>query len=347
MRSALIAIALSAGLVSAPGGDAPRAPLAQFYYVDDTAAYQSLEQNSGSIGVLSPAWIVVGADGAIKTTIDARVARLAAERGIALMPIVMNGDFEVAVLRAVLRDDASRSALAGKLARLALAEGFQGLQLDFENLEASDREPYADLASRLGEELHRYGKQLSVAVASPVYSIGAVDAKPASWTPTPRSEGFDYARLASASDFLTLMAYDQYATADTPGPVAGIAWVEACIRTVLETVPASKIMLGLPLYHRHWAGTRVTTGPWAEAQAEAMRADAPPVWSPLHEEPSIRFDRDRVSHVIWFHDAASLARRMELMRRYRLRGFSAWRLGQEDPAVWPRVFERKGDPAWP
>ncbi len=330
---------LAAWFAAAPAfaGEGAR-PLAHFYYVDDAAAFRSLEQNVDSIGLLSPAWIVVGADGNVRTSVDPKVAQLAAAHGIAVMPIVMNGDFDVAVLRAVLRDEGSRAALAGKLARVALAEGFDGMQLDFENLEAEDRDGYSDLAMRLGEALHRFGKQLSVAVASPVYSIGAVETKPASWVKTPRSEGFDYAKLAAASDFITLMAYDQYATADTPGPVAGIGWVEECIRTILEVVPAAKVTLGLPLYHRHWAGKRVTTGSWAEAQAEAIRANAPSLWSPLYEEPSLRFERENVTHVIWYHDAASLARRMELSRRYHLRGFSAWRLGQEDPAVWTRIF---------
>jgi spore germination protein YaaH len=29
---------------------------------------------------------------------------------------------------------------------------------------------------------------------------------------------------------------------------------------------------------------------------------------------------------------------MALVRKYKLRGFSAWRLGHEDPAAWQQVF---------
>ncbi|MEZ5403509.1 MAG: glycosyl hydrolase family 18 protein [Bryobacteraceae bacterium] len=338
MRAAgVILVALAAASTSGA-----ERPLAQFYYVSDNAALRSLEANIDSIGLLSPAWIEVDPSGGLTTSIEPRVMELAAAHSVHVMPLVMNANFDPAVAAAVLREETVRSALAAKIARLVLSENFDGVQLDFEGLDSTTRDGYTALARTLAAQLSRYGKRLAVTVAAPVYAIGPIDQKPSAWLATPRSEGFDYAKLGAAADFVTLMAYDQYATADAAGPVAGFEWVDACIRKALEWIPAGKLTLGLPFYHRRWAGARIATGSWAEAQAEAIRENAPTEWHPMHQEPFIRFERAGVANVVWFHNAASLERRLELARRYGLRGFSAWRLGQEDPAVWPRLFERKG-----
>jgi spore germination protein YaaH len=338
--SRLLSVLIAGAAAFQQADPRPPKPLAHYYYVDDPAAWLSLERNIDCVGLLSPVWFFVQADGEVRTEIDARVRELALSRGVRLMPVVMNEDFRPEIAAAVLGSQQARDLLVEKLRQIAIAERLAGYQLDFENMEASQREGYAQLAERLGKELRKEGMQLSVAVVAPVYSIGPVESKARNWEPTPRSAAFDYASLGRAADFLTLMAYDQYATPDTPGPIAGLDWVEACIRKTLEFVPARKITLGLPLYHRHWAGAKVTTGSWADAKYEANRANAPAQVDAVHEEPVIRYETEGTPHVIWFHDARSLGRRMELVRKYRLRGFSAWRVGQEDPAIWLELGKR-------
>ncbi len=349
MKQAILILTLVAALgkTTSRAGSAPRkstaalpgsSPVAQFYYVDDAAALQSLEKNGSRVSLLSPVWIVVDAAGGVRIASDGKVERLAAEHRFKLMPVIVNEDFRLDAARAVLRDEAKMDGLAAQLVRTAETQRWDGLQLDFENLERADRDAYSRFAEKLGAALRPRGMALSVAVPAPVYGIGPVDKRPGEWLPTPRSEGFDYERLAQAASFLTLMAYDQYVMADTPGPIAGIEWVEACVKKVLETVPASKVTLGLPFYHRRWTGNVVTTGSWVEAQAASVKANVAPRADPLHQEPVVRFWEGGVQSIVWFHDAKSLSQRLDLVKRYNLRGFSAWRLGQEDPSVWTETF---------
>lgn len=42
-------------------------------------------------------------------------------------------------------------------------------------------------------------------------------------------------------------------------------------------------------------------------------------------------------HIVWLEDANSTAARLEIARRYGIGGVGAWRLGQEDPKVWPHL----------
>ena len=49
---------------------------------------------------------------------------------------------------------------------------------------------------------------------------------------------------------------------------------------------------------------------------------------------SYRDGSDR-AHTVWWEDGESAAVKLQLVRKYRLGGAFFWRLGGEDPAVWP------------
>jgi hypothetical protein len=42
---------------------------------------------------------------------------------------------------------------------------------------------------------------------------------------------------------------------------------------------------------------------------------------------------------VWLEDAASAAAKLEIANRHQMGGIGAWRLGQEDPGVWPHLRE--------
>lgn len=325
-------LTMGALLPPATGGKA-KALQAHFYYVDDDAAWESLSKNIGAVDLLSPVWLYLQTSGEVRVAVDARVKQLATQSGVPLIPVVMNENFKPEAARTAF-DEQRQDAIIASLLKTVVAEGFAGLQLDFENLAPSDRDAYAQFTERLAAAMRAQKKSLSVAVVSPLFAEIPATAKTESWQPTPRSLAYDYERLARASDFLTLMTYDQYTSPNSPGPVAGIGWMEACVRKLLESAPAAKVFLGVPLYHRHWAAKQVTTGTWFEAQQLSWRAKAGTTLDTLHEEPVIRFRDGSTDHVIWYHNAESVKRRIELAKRFRLRGYSAWRIGQEDPSVW-------------
>lgn len=308
--------------------------VSHFYYISDDAAFASLERNISAVQLLSPVWFHIQADGKLRNTADDRVRDLAAKAGAVLHPVIVNDDFRLDSARAAFNNP----ALIEELVNTAVRDHYAGLQLDFENLDAADRDPYAAFAGHLSRALAAKGKTLSIAVVSPVYGTGPATARALAWKPTQRSSAYDYERLAKSASFLTLMTYDQYTSPDAPGPIAGIEWMEACLRNVLDVVPAGKLMLGIPLYHRRWAGTAVTTGTWMEAQELAWKWKTGARLDLLHHEPVIRVRDAGTAHEVWFSNADSVRRRITLARQYGLRGFSAWRLGQEDPSIWTEAL---------
>lgn len=311
------------------------AVLAHFYSTNDALSRQSLQKNAAHIGVASPVWLIVTETGDVRSVVDPQTAAWAREQKLRLMPVVVNQEFRPEVARAVLDDEQLRVKVIEELVRIAEAEAFYGLNLDFENFGAEGRAGYVRLAKHLGQELRKRGMTLGVAVGAP---LGAALA------PNEHSRVFDYTGLGQAADWVTLMTYDEYTSPDQPGPIAGYGWVEACLRKTLESVPREKLLLGLPLYYRRWNGKKVSEGPYLEARALALRHRMRIRMDPVHQAPRFQFRAKKVRNVVWLEDARSLGRRLELVRKYRLAGFSAWRLGQEDPAVWTAVFGRMPKP---
>jgi spore germination protein YaaH len=94
------------------------------------------------------------------------------------------------------------------------------------------------------------------------------------------------------------------------------------------------------LYYRHWNGSTVTEGPFQAARALAAKSGVELSPNAMHREMTFSFMQGPAKHVVWAEDAANLGARMDLIGKYKLAGYAAWRLGQEDPAVWQNVFRQ-------
>ena len=73
------------------------------------------------------------------------------------------------------------------------------------------------------------------------------------------------------------MAYDEHYPTGPAGPIAGLAWVKACLDVALRSVPASKLQLGEAGYGYRWYpdGRATSIG-----DAQARRIAAAPGWPP-------------------------------------------------------------------
>ena len=313
--------------------------MAQFYYVNELSSPETLRHRAAHISLLSPQWFFVVGEGKLTSRVNPEIVRWARESGVPLMPLLLNFDFKPEIAHELLAADSLQGRLIEEVVRVAAQHRFYGLQLDFESVPIEDRERYVAFVRRLRKALRQRGMKLSVAVPAPLAAVALPGARNAvEWPQTEQSLAFDYRRLGKEADFITLMTYDQHTAPDGVGPVAGLPWVEASLRWVLKSVSRKKLQLGLPLYYRQWAGENVSEGSYSEALAIAERTGAVARLDPAQVERTIEFGEDANRSVLWFQDAETLQRRMDLVRQYKLRGFSAWRLGHEDPAVWERVF---------
>ncbi|WP_324717620.1 glycosyl hydrolase family 18 protein [Carboxydochorda subterranea] len=300
------------------------------YYVQDPyhPSYDSLVRYTDRLTGVAPwAWQVDGS-GQVLPASDAadlgRALRVAGIRGLSTFALVhnyQNGTFDSGSVHQLLSDPAARRRAVDNLVQWAQRYGVSGINLDFENVPARDRQALTAFVAELAARLHADGRQLTI----------AVPAKTADDPSNSFSGAFDYAALGRLVDGVWLMTYDEHYRTGPPGPVASIGWVEQVVRFAVARIPPAKVLLGLPAYGYEWSGSGAARAlTYDQAMARLEQLGAALRWHPVHKVPYFTAGATEV----WFENRYSLGYKLTLVSRYGLGGVAIWRLGQEDPGLW-------------
>jgi len=307
------------------------------------ASLASAERNADLWNEVSPFWYQATGP----TTIalrhgagDPAVVGALRGHGLKVIPTVTESLGSTALAK-LLNDPAQRAAHVRTLVGLATANGYDGLDLDYETMawqgNPADRPAagrgFVRLLGDLGAALHQRGKLLSVAVG-------------ARTSPFTRNWSVhDYTAIAPLVDRLRIMTYDYHSLGSTPGPIAPLWWVEAVVDYALTVAPASKVELGVPLYGydwpadpRRWSGWGSATSlTYQKAEALRVRYRAKRHWSSVDAAPWFTYTRGGVRHVVWYNDAASTRAKLVVVANDHLRGLAFWVVGSEDARQWPAI----------
>ena len=61
-------------------------------------------------------------------------------------------------------------------------------------------------------------------------------------------------------------------------------------------------------------------------------------WNEQAQQKVAEYSEGEDFYKLWLEDSGSIARRLELVNRYRLAGVAGWRRGYEKPEIW-ELFE--------
>ena len=347
-RWALPAWVMTAALAAtvAAGSAAAQVPEALWYARNNEDGIRSFEEHASRISAVSPQVFGMDSTGAIHGSIDPRIVAAARAHGVKLVPLVMNPGFSLEVLHRIVAVPEVRTAAAHSLADLCRDQRLDGIQLDMENLHVSDRDAFTAFAREAADSVHRAGCQLSAAVV-PRTDDDRGPLPYHQWMYDYWRGAYDYKALADTLDFLSYMTYAQHTGGSTPGPVAGYPWMESALRYVLaQGVPPEKISLGIPAYSDYWfsgyderngARPRGNDIGYDALTAIMRRAGATPRWDRTQRAWWAMWERNGVFEHAWIEDARAFREKLGLVRRYRLRGYSVWLIGLEDPRTWSIV----------
>jgi spore germination protein YaaH len=316
---------------------------ALWYSTRSEASTQSFLAHADQISIISPQVFFMDSTGVITGAIDARVVAAAHAKGVKVVPLVMNPGFDQPTIHRVITVAEARANAIANLVTLCRDNHFEGIQFDIENVHIADKDALTSFMRESAVALHAIGCTVSAAVVPRT----SEDRGPTSyhqWIFDNWRGVYDYKALADALDFLSFMTYAQHTGGSTPGPVAGYTWMEDALEYVLSLgVPPAKISLGIPSYSDWWypvyeekTGSRMRGSDISYAKAESLlaKSGARTTWDEKDKSPYAFWSNAGVYEHLWIEDARAFSAKLELVRKYRLRGYSVWVLGLEDPAVW-------------
>ena len=262
------------------------------------------------------------------------ITRIARQYGVrpllVLTTLGEGGQFSSTRAEQLLRDATARSALIENLAQTLAAQGFAGVDIDFEYIPAEDAAAYADFVRAVRARLEPMGYTVMVALA-PKTSAGQ---------PGLLYEAHDYAALGAAADDVLLMTYEWGYALSEPMAVAPIDKVEQVVRFAVSQIPPDKIFLGMPNYGYDWTlpyikgQSRARSLGNVQATEQAVQVGAPIRFDTVAQSPHYNYWRERAEHEVWFEDARSVQAKLLLAGEYQLRGVSIWNIMRYFPQLW-------------
>lgn len=235
----------------------------------------------------------------------------------------------------ILNDYEKREAMIENLMDLVEEYNLDGVNVDFENMNESDKDVYSRFLIELAPRLKKIGKTLSVDVTAPDGSE--------TW-----SLCFDRNTIANVADYIVFMAYDQYGTSSNKaGTTAGYNWVEANIKKFLgqEDVDPEKIILGIPLYMRLWEeeddGTAKPEVVNMRDMFDVLPENQVATWDEELKQYYVEYEEDGEKYKMWVENEKSVGEKINLANQYNLAGIAFWEKDREtNDEFWTFVKEQ-------
>ena len=248
---------------------------------------------------------------------DARVHLVVIDSGKALTHFCLDPEYNV------------RKKLIKSM--LEAAKPFDGLQIDFELVSKEDKEHYWSFLRELKKGLGK-DKTLSIAIPARTKKL--------------KVDAYDYEELSKIADRILVMAYDEHWSTSAPGPVASLEWCRNVATYATETIPAEKLIMGLPFYGRAWSNDD-TAGAYRFSSSDRLyrgenskgKLSEDTKITPVTLEngiPTFKLSKN-VTYTFYLDNALSLSKRLEIYNELSVTSVGFWRLGQEDSDIWKLI----------
>jgi spore germination protein YaaH len=297
-----------------------------FLLASTDQSFFDLEAHYQQIGVVYPTYFNCGANGEVSGSDWPLVTDWARARQIAVMPRL--NCQEPAVEDRILNEPAVGQRMIEQLASLCQSDGYQGIQVDFEGAQPSEREPFTAFIAALAERLHAQGDKLSTVVTAKYYNIMSG-----------RAAMYNDAALSGPSDYIFVLDWGLHWSTSAPGGMDELPWFTK-VADYTATMPnKSKFILGMPMYGFDWPNGGGPSNPGTPLEYDNIVAleseyGITPAWEPVAADPHFSYvDASGVTHDVWYSDQQTIAVRAQLAESLGL-GIGLWHLGSEDQSIW-------------
>ena len=267
-----------------------------FYINGDPDSYASLQQHAAQITHICPEWMtVVDGMGNLQIDSDARVSKLAANKGIALMPLLTNlvGDtWQPEAIENLAHGPAKRQDdfIQDVLTVLRNAKA-AGVVVDWQQIDPAYKKDLTGFIDKFADALHDDNKQLWLCVQ-----------------PGQELDYIDIDALSDNVDRFVAMLFDETSETDPPGPLASRSWFEGWLHVLLDGSDTKQWIIAIGSYGYDWpiGGKKGELISFSEAMSRAKDAEigSVQVQGPSYS-PYFYFQDEDTEHGVWFLDAVT------------------------------------------
>lgn len=304
-----------------------------YTYQPPGEAVESINKVGNLLTYLSPFAYQITEDGSLTPLQDDAIIQTAKSQGAVPMMSITNFSSTATgsnLAHTILASSDLREKVIDNIVSVMDEKGYQGLNVDFENVLPADRELYNQFLQLAVDKLHPKGYFVSTAVAPKVSDTQTGTLY----------EAHDYEAHGRIADFVILMTYEWGYRFGPPQSISPINEMRRVVEYALSVMPADKIVLGFQIYARDWLiphveGQEAETFSPQEAVRRAVKFGATIQYDSESQSPFFRYtDEQGRRHEVWFEDARSAQAKFDLIKNYNLRGVSYWALGYPFPQNW-------------
>ena len=306
---------------------------------DYFSEYASAPDRTGTtidgVNVVSPAFFYLDEDGKLQENVGSRgqaYIEWAHSNGYKVWPMISNANAareSLEITSEIMNSYTKRQELIESIVEKCVEYKLDGINVDFENMKAEDKDMYSRFIIELTPRLKEIGAVTSVDVTAPDGGE--------TW-----SMCFDRHVIGDVADYIIFMAYDQNGVSSTtPGTTAGYNWVNLSLNKFLQTevIDSDKIILAVPFYTRVW--TTDQDGKIIGRSTVDMKdidsiipAGVEKTWDDELKQNYVEYMDGNNKKQIWIEDLESLKAKVSLIKENNLAGVASWQKGMEIDEVW-------------
>ena len=308
------------------------------YYSEYASAPDRTGTKIDGINVVSPAFFYLGTDGKLKENVGEEgkaYIKWAKENGYKIWPMVSNAfaaKESLNITSNIMNSYEARKNLIESIVSKCVEYELDGINLDFENMKAEDKDMYSRFIIELEPRLKEIGMVLSVDVTAPDGGE--------TW-----SMCFDRHVIGDVADYIIFMAYDQNGVSSKkPGTTAGYNWIKLNLVKFLQTeeIDPDKLILAVPFYTRIWTTNqdgKVVANPTISMKDvnKNIPNGANKQWNDELKQNYVESTSGNNKKEIWIEDLESLKAKISLIKDNNLAGVASWEVDMASDDAWQMI----------
>lgn len=296
-----------------------------WFQVSGVAGNSGIDNNiatASGVNVLAPTWYsVTDSSGSMSCYASARLVNKMHQRGTDVWALVSDFDTNVD-FAALYSSKKARTNMVNTLINDAEKYGFDGINLDFENIKSAYAKDYLQFVRELSIECERKGLVLSTD----------------NYKPEAYNRCYNLKEQSRFVDYVIVMAYDEHYAGTDAGSVASLPFVKEAVEDTVQLVGKEHVIAGIPFYTRIWTTTDGNTTSRAvgmQAAVDQLNSDSQvALWNEDCGQYVASYTVGSSTRQIWFEEEKSVEAKMQVIQEENVAGVACWKLGLEKTTVW-------------